>query len=273
MSQPTVASDGTIYYWAQDGFRAVTPAGKLKWVYPYLQTRTTFGQPIMPAIGPDGTVYFADRNLYALNPDGTLKWSKTYADWMAAVCPAISADGTIYVITVGELNPQAVYAIAPDGTVNWSSVQVNPWQTMSLDAKGNLYTIIWNQMVKLGPTGGQTNTIGPCTSAWFVVASDGTVCYRDSTTNNIVLNGGTPMGSDWDPFAMASDLTIYGVTETGGTLRAYSPNGKLLWSLPGIADWFPGEGVYANGSADRPFSIAANGSLYVVNGYGFTVVN
>ena len=51
-----------------------------------------------PAIGADGTVYVGshDSNLYALNPDGTEKWSFT-AGKAVSSSPAIGADGTIYV--------------------------------------------------------------------------------------------------------------------------------------------------------------------------------
>jgi hypothetical protein len=85
------------------------------------------------------------------------------------------------------------------------------------------------------------------------------------------------MGYDWDPFALASDDTIYGVTQTGGTVRAYSKQGQLLWSLPGVSAWTAQYGLfhYFNGYfmyADRPMSIAPDGSLWVFSGYGFVVI-
>jgi hypothetical protein len=279
-TQPTVGSDGTIYYWSYDGFRAVTATGKPKWFYPYTHSNSPpqpYDQEMTPAIGPDGTIYFADRNLYALNPDGTLKWSKSYADWLMAICPLVTQSGTLYVISQGQTGPQAIYAIAPDGKLIATTVQAAPWETISLDSKGNLYTIVYNVMCEMNPGGQITQSFGGSTSTWFVVAADGTVCYRDSTSNDIVLDGGFSMGSDWDPFAMASADTIYGVTQTGGTVRAYSNGGVLLWSLPGVSAWtaqytlFPGISGYRN-SADRPLTIAPNGNLWVFSGYGFVVI-
>jgi hypothetical protein len=278
-TQPTVGADGTIYFWSTDGFRAVTPAGKLKWFYPHVQSSTTEDDVLDPAIGPDGTIYFADQKLCALNADGSLKWSKAYGDWLKAVCPVINADGTLYVISQGQTSPQAIYAIAADGTQLWTSVQAAPWQTISLDSRGNLYTIVLNTMTELSSSGKIVNNYGGSTSTWFVVASDGTVCYRDSSTNDILINGGNAMGSDWDPFAIASDDTIYGITKTGGTVRAYNNQGRLIWSVPTASLWnsqfhsFPSPGVPQLGSADRPFSVAPDGSLYVRTGYGFVVVN
>ena len=51
-----------------------------------------------PAIGADGTVYVGscDGKVYALNPDGSLKWSYTTGDSVYS-SPAIGADGTVYV--------------------------------------------------------------------------------------------------------------------------------------------------------------------------------
>jgi outer membrane protein assembly factor BamB len=37
-----------------------------------------------------------DNNLYAINPDGSLKWSYTTGDLVQS-SPAIGADGTVYV--------------------------------------------------------------------------------------------------------------------------------------------------------------------------------
>lgn len=50
------------------------------------------------AIGSEGTIYFgsADHTFYALNPDGTLKW-QYQTDDMIVSSPAIGADGTVYV--------------------------------------------------------------------------------------------------------------------------------------------------------------------------------
>jgi hypothetical protein len=275
--QPTIGSDGTIYYFSTDGFRALTPTGKLKWFYPYTPTASSDLFLLMPAVGPDGTIYFADRNLYALNPDGTLKWSKSYADWLIAMCPLIGPDGTLYLTSQGQTGPQAIYAIAPDGTLLWMSVQAEPFRNISLDKHGNLYTIVFGAMTQLNSSGQVTNSFGGTTSGWFVVGSDGTVCYRDSTTGDIVMSGGHAMGSDWDPFALADDDTIYGVTQNGGTVRAYNNQGELLWALPGVSAWTAqfGLGHFSTGyslNADRPMSIAPDGSLWVFSGYGFVVI-
>ena len=79
-----------------------------------------------PAIGPDGTIYIGwgdnylygpsiDGGLYALNPDGTVKWYYRTGNWIDESSPAISSDGTIYFGGVDGI----LYALKSDGTLKW----------------------------------------------------------------------------------------------------------------------------------------------------------
>jgi len=70
-----------------------------------------------PAIGLDGTIYVGsdDKHLYAINPDGTLKWRfKTESD-IDYSSPAIGSEGTVYVGS----DDKHLYALNPDGTLKW----------------------------------------------------------------------------------------------------------------------------------------------------------
>lgn len=58
-----------------------------------------------PAIGPHGEIVFGTKNgnpdfpdgdVYALNPDGSIKWKFTGTDWFES-SPAITPDGTVYI--------------------------------------------------------------------------------------------------------------------------------------------------------------------------------
>ena len=80
-----------------DGMRMVafTHEGKRLWSFPFgAPTAMTF--PPSPAIGADGTIYIAtsDSYLYAINPDGSLKWKTATARTQSS--PALSSDGKIY---------------------------------------------------------------------------------------------------------------------------------------------------------------------------------
>jgi large repetitive protein len=80
-----------------------------------------------PSIAPDGTIYGNNHNseVFAFNPDGTMKWSYQADDCCSVdvpPVPAIGRDGTIYVgMTIG-LDPGiegAMLALNPDGTLKW----------------------------------------------------------------------------------------------------------------------------------------------------------
>ena len=92
-----------------------------------------------PAIGADGTIYVGswDTKLYAINPNGTLKWSYTTGERIDS-SPAIGADGTIY---VGSWD-QNLYAINPNGTLKWSydtGIAVLKKSSPAIGADGTIY--------------------------------------------------------------------------------------------------------------------------------------
>ena len=69
-----------------------------------------------PAIAPDGTIYVGsfDNYLYALNPDGSLKWRYRTDGWVWS-SPAVASDGTIYVGS----GDSYLHALNPDGSLRW----------------------------------------------------------------------------------------------------------------------------------------------------------
>jgi outer membrane protein assembly factor BamB len=69
-----------------------------------------------PSIGDDGTIYVCswDDFLYALAPNGTLKWRFGTGD-ATETSPAIASDGTIYVGSYNGL----LFSISPAGVENW----------------------------------------------------------------------------------------------------------------------------------------------------------
>jgi outer membrane protein assembly factor BamB len=87
-TSPAVGPDGTIYIGRGDGvLRAVNPNGTLKWTFETIPNTKGRGQIIgSPAVSEDGVIYFGtianllgagygNNVFYAINPDGTLKWT------------------------------------------------------------------------------------------------------------------------------------------------------------------------------------------------------
>lgn len=108
--------------------------GKAKWRFrqngPYSKVR--------PVVAADGTVYSVDAysHLYALSPDGALKWVARGAGGGGV---AVGPDGTVY--TGSE---SAIKAYSSDGTLKWTFNQ-NPialfFVGLSVGPDGNIYAV------------------------------------------------------------------------------------------------------------------------------------
>jgi len=101
-----------------------------------------------PALGTDGTIYvnsFKPPTLYAIRPDGTLKWSYQASDCCSEdvpSSPAIGRDGTIYVgeeVAVGRTTEGIVLALNPDGSLRWQSHLGYSPTAISVGGDGTIY--------------------------------------------------------------------------------------------------------------------------------------
>jgi outer membrane protein assembly factor BamB len=124
-SPPAIALDGTIYFPSEDNnLYALDPDGRERWRF------ATQGPVRAVSIGLDGTLYFANdllfsgsgrdiarsgsSRLYALNPDGTERWSAPLEGEVWAG-PAIGFDGTLYMGTYNQGG--ATFVFSPDGSL------------------------------------------------------------------------------------------------------------------------------------------------------------
>jgi len=299
-SAPAIGVDGTLYLGCtllldsgpQTSLMAMNPDTSTKWVYPM-----NIYDPV-PAIAADGTIYIGtnDKDMVALNPDGTKKWS-VKAGYPVYGGPVIGPDGTIYF----ESNPGSLYALSPTGTVKWiygNSLQDNGY--MGVDALGNIYLANGDAVSPSGhylwSARGSENTP--------VIGSDGSVYRSGGTTltaydsqGNIrwtfpgAVNEGMPtaIGPDGTIYAcgpqsfyainpngtvkwtyagaiayplMGADGTIYGSWQDGQVLNyiALTSTGKLKWSIPFV------------GNEGRSPSLAGDGTIYIPTWTGMMVV-
>jgi outer membrane protein assembly factor BamB len=195
---PMIGPDGSVYVATVDGqLLALSPGGKEKW---HLDMKRTLMSA--PAIGPDGTIYVLDDNLYAVTPDGKLKWQfealepGSFKDLTGA--PAVASDGTIYVPAGDKM-----FAVSPDGSKKWE--------------------LAWEKSDKLYGVWYSTPAVG----------ADGTVYFGGVTKLLAVSPSGQKKweldgnGAESSP-SIGSDGTIY---FGGNDLRAVSADGKEKWTF------------------------------------------
>jgi len=138
---PSIAVDGTVYIGSFDDYLyALYPNnGTMKW-----KCKIGYGTYTNPSIASDGTIYIGGQKLYAIYPDGTMKWSFDLGPEsdIAQSSSAISADGTIYVGTnIGGVDGGDIIAVNPDGTEKWRKRISYEWVDSSpcIGSDGTVY--------------------------------------------------------------------------------------------------------------------------------------
>lgn len=223
-------------------------------------------------IAEDGTIYFGcqDGYLYAINSDGSLKWTyMTYDEVVSS--PAIGTDGTIYFgssddnlyaiedsITYGKLrwtystssSIRCPILIGPDGTIYTGGMD-------AIDQTGNLK---WTYNSGLGTSGGPAMSHdNSCLYVQHATAFDYYLaCVDTSGSVNWERDiGSAPMDFSRSTPTVGSDGVIYFPTGLGGPLYAINPNSTIKWTCPGLGD-------LRHTSA----GIGAGDTIYMAGGFG-----
>ncbi|AMP04280.1 PQQ-binding-like beta-propeller repeat protein [Collimonas pratensis] len=276
---PALGADGTIYIGANNAplnqvtgkLYAVKPDGSEKWEYP-AGSASIGGISSSAAVAADGTVYMGsyDQKLYALNADGTLKWT-FQSTGVVSSTPALGADGSVYVAAAN-----VVYALdAVSGASKWSvklggTVRSSP----ALSAAGVLY---------VGSDDGHLTALAMADGSkkWdHDFAADG-YFNRDAAGNLRTPSKNPAVSSlpsiiqvDSSP-AIGADGTVYvGVDGYAGPFYQSLPvglvcaldpaSGALKWKY-GTNDWVQASPVIG---ADGTVYVGANGSdsvFYALN--------
>jgi outer membrane protein assembly factor BamB len=107
------------------------PNGDTDWSY----TLAGDAEFASPAVGPDSTIYVgANRYLYAVRPNGTLKWRDSLLARIQS-CPAVANESTLYVVAGARL-----YCIGADSVVRWRrSIGGSNYCSPAVDGGGNVY--------------------------------------------------------------------------------------------------------------------------------------
>jgi len=197
-SSPAIGKDNTIYVMTGDGnfacgLNAVNADGSIKWYFPFSSKCWTISvspENSSPAIDSKGTIYIGNgNNLYAINPNGTLRWIYETGGHISSSpvinsdntiffgsedkyffainsvdgslkwhflteeiinsTPIIGSDGIIYVVSGGVL-----YAFNADGSLRWTYEVTDDWvdddlSSPVIDNNGTLYIGIKERFIAL----------------------------------------------------------------------------------------------------------------------------
>jgi len=263
-SPQTIAPDGTIYIGGKSDNKlyALNPAdGTMKWSYPTAGTVS-----YSPGLGADGTIYTGVSGapmVYAIKPDGTLKWSYDTSSVNVSVSfsPSIGADGTIYIGS----NSSNMMALTPDGKMKWTlTTNGNITSPPTIGGDNVMYLASGSKIYAIGTGSASSGFTLSKTVAPSNPAFGGTVTYTlayklagTTDATNTVLTDTLPAGLNYvagsasnNGFYNASTRTLTWSlnTVTAGansqvtfqaTLDANAPSGSKIDNVAGIsATWF-----------------------------------
>jgi len=178
-------------------------------------------------IDDEGVIYTCLEDLYAIHPNGTLKWK--YDDWYGTVdhaAPAIDENGTVYVgVARNVFNSNDFYAFYPNGTVKW--IYLVGDDVLSSPAIGDDGVIYF---------GGGKN--------FYAVYPNGTLKWKYKAGD--YFWGSSP--------AIGLDGTVYCGAHDNYVYAWYPNNGTVKWKF-NTGDW-----VHASPT------IGDNGTVYIVGG-------
>lgn len=165
-ASPAVGPDGRVYVATTRGSSGwklwcFNPDGSSPWAFD-LAAAAEFASP---AVGPDTVSYVgAGRYLYAINPNGTLKWRDSLLAQVQS-CPAIANESTLYVVAGARL-----YSVDTDSGVRWRvSLGGSNYCSPAVDRQGFVYV-------------GSANSSA---SGFYCIAPDSSVLYSYATGGEI----------------------------------------------------------------------------------------
>lgn len=171
------------------------------------QWRSGTGGPVVgsPAVTTGGTVYFgsADGYLYAVRPDGSIKWLYQASTIGVSCGPAIGTDGTIYIGS----KDNKLCAVKPDGTELWTFATTGYVEgSPVIDQNGTIYC-------------------GSNDTNLYAVYPDGSKKWEFKTKYNV---GGSPaVGLDGTVYVASWDSRVYAVKSYGEVDWEYKTDGAI----------------------------------------------
>jgi len=273
ISSPAIDKNGTLYV-GSDGescLFAIFSNGTEKW-------RAATGNAYSsPAIASDGIIYIGTNsgNLYAIYPNGTIKWSTHIGAGWAYTSPVINNNGTIYVASV---DSNRLVAVNSNGTIMWyfyaqDSIYCSPAigddGTIHIGSNdGYMYAVYPNGTLKWKFYTGGEKGIGSAPA----IADDGSIYFGGTSgyLYSLYPNGtlrwkiGTGYIGESSP-AIGIDRTIYVGDQDHYRIYSVNPNGSVNWYYTTNGEILSSPAIDKNGII---YCGSTDGNLYALNHNG-----
>lgn len=234
----SIANDGIIYIPHYDTLVALNTDGTLTWkcTLPGSYSKST-------SIGAEGTIYVnpgSGSKIYAVNPDGTIKWLSNPSELSSIISNAFAIDDEeiLYFISWLDYSSPALVSVdGNSGNIRWtfnlgSGSYINEEPNVIIGPNGTIYT---------------TSSYGLC-----AITNSGTLKWKVRYGAYVY---GTPV--------VGQNSTIY--VTGGGYLYAINSDSTLDWSYHGLKGEERNQPpVIANGK----IFIQTNIALYAIQAYG-----
>jgi outer membrane protein assembly factor BamB len=236
----------------------------------------------MPALGPDGTIYFGswDGRLYAVNNVGTVLW--TYATQGRIDCPPVVAEGRVFVSSWDG----GLYSITTTGSLDFRFETGAPVDvSVAVDDKGIVYVTsekpqlsavrasdakpLWSAVLGAAPTTAPVIDVAPQGTRILVGTADGKLhTFSPAGAEAPAVQLPSADGHAETALALSADGAVYAGTSQGHVV-GISSSGALTFDLaityPEAAVFSPvvaSDGTLFVGATDRTlYAITAEGAL------------
>lgn len=265
-SSPAVAADGTLYIGSDDDhLYAIGPNQKPLWSFQIgsCPQRVGVGPDASrcdvdagPTLGPGRIIYTGGDGIYAVNPDGTLRWRFATGGHVSSA-PAVLPDGTV----IAGCQDDLIYAVNPDGTKRWDfrtggDVESSPAigedgtvyvgsddrKLYALAPDGSLrWAFTTGDDIRASPALAPSGLIlvGSFDAQMYGIKPDGTLAWTFRTGDRIVSS----------VLVDAKGALLFGSEDD--RVYALEADGRLRWS------------VELGGDVDSSPILAADGTIYV----------